>query len=138
MNLKTLKEEKKISLLHEKSVIIKDLNGKVIEELSSQLKAADYLGVDRKRVNRIVDTGKVLDSKLGPVYINFSEASKNKARSIKVEFYDSNNNLLEFCSSLRDASTKYGISASAIRLTYLNKDRLFKDKYYFVELLSTK
>lgn len=42
---------KAISILHGRPVVIVDWNKKVIEEFSSQLKAAEYLGVNRRIVN---------------------------------------------------------------------------------------
>lgn len=111
--------------------MIEDYNNKALGIFSSHLKAAEYLDVHRHKIRRYQDSGKVLDSKLGLVYVKSVAKSDNKSRSIKVRVYDSNKNLLEVCSSLRAASGKYDISASSIRLSYLDKDKLCKNKYYF-------
>lgn len=81
-------------------------------------------------VNRYLASGKLLNSKLGLVYIKDKE--EIKLRSVKVQILDINKNLLAVCSSIRAAAKKYNISASSISMCYLNKDKLCKNKYYFV------
>lgn len=127
----SLERRNAVSVLHGKSIRIEDCYNKVIEVFSSQIKAAEYLDVHRHKIKRHLDSGKVLDTKLGLVYIKGGEVSSDKPRSIKIRVYDSNKNLLEVCDSLRAASNKYDISASSIRLYYLDKDRLCKNRYYF-------
>lgn len=60
---------KSVSILHGRPVVILDCNKKELEEFPSQLKAAEYLGVNRHFVNRRLASGEILDSRIGPVYI---------------------------------------------------------------------
>jgi hypothetical protein len=53
----------------------------VIEEFSSQLKAAEYLGVNRRIINNRLASEKIFDSKLGPVYIQDKEGTSKKNES---------------------------------------------------------
>jgi len=104
----------------------------VIGEFTSQLKTAEYLGVDRNKVAQYLNTGNLLDSDKGPVYVLDKE--KIKARSVKIKVLDVNKNLLEVCASLRDAEKKYNVAATTISRSYLNKDKICRDKYYFVSV----
>jgi uncharacterized protein YqkB len=63
--------------------VILDCNGKEIEEFPSQLKAAEYLGVNRYIVNSRLASGKILDSKIGPVYIKDKEGISKKNKKTK-------------------------------------------------------
>lgn len=119
-----------VSAFHGRSVIIKDSDHNVIGEFTSQLKTAEYLGVNRNKVARYLNTGNLLDSDKGPVYVIDKE--QIKARSIKIQVLDINRNLLDSCSSVRAAAKKYNVPLSTISTTYLNKDKLYKNKYYFV------
>lgn len=121
---------KMISALHGRSVIIKDSDHNVIEEFTSQLKTAEFLGVNRNKVARYLNTGNLLDTDKGPVYVIGKE--QIKARSIKIQVFDVNRNLLDSCNSIRAAAKKYNVPLSTISATYLNKDKLYRNKYYFV------
>jgi hypothetical protein len=57
-----------------------------------------------------------------------------KERSIKVQVLDINKNILDTCESLRAAEKKFGVTATSIKNTYLDKNRLCKGKYYFVSV----
>jgi len=118
--------------------VILDCNKKELEEFPSQLKAAEYLGVNRNIVNSRLASGKILDSKIGPVYIQDKEGISKKIKGIQVQVLDANKNLLEVCASLRDAGKKYNVAATSISRSYLNKDKIFRDKYYFVSGLRTQ
>jgi len=118
-----------ISKLHGKAVIIKNSNGNIIGEFLSNLKAAEYLGVSRAKVKTYLDSGNLLDSKLG--LVRLIDNSNSKQRAIEVQVLDKNKTLLDTCSSLRVAGKKYAVTATAIRNTYLDKDKLCKGKYYF-------
>lgn len=109
--------------------MILDCNKKEIEEFSSQLKAAEYLGVNRNIINKRLASGEILDSKIGPVYIQDKEGISKKKQVL-----DANKNLLEVCASLRDAEKKYNVAATTISRSYLNKDKICRDKYYFVSV----
>ena len=41
---------------------------------------------------------------------------------------------MDTCESLRAAGKIYGVTATSIKKTYLDKDRLCKGKYYFVSV----
>lgn len=116
-------------------VIIKDSEQKVIGEFSSQIKTAEYLGVNRNKVARYLNTGNLLDSDKGPVYV--IDKVQIKARSVKVQVLDVNRNLLDTCSSIRAAAKKYNVPLSTISSSYLDKDKLYKNKYYFVSESNT-
>lgn len=126
---------KAISTLHGRPIVIVDSNKKVIEEFASQLKAAEYLGVGRRIVNTRLASGKPLDSKWGPVYIQDKEGTHQKTRAIQVQVLDANKYLVEVCASLRDAEKKYNVAATTISRSYLNKDKICRNKYYFVSVL---
>jgi len=113
--------------------VILDCNGKEIEEFPSQLKAAEYLGVNRYIVNSRIVSGKILDSKIGPVYIKDKEGI-SKTKGIQVQVLDANKNLLETCASLRYVERKYNVAATTISRSYLNQDKLWRGKYYFVSV----
>jgi hypothetical protein len=98
------------------------------------LKAAEYLGVSRAKVKIYMDSGNLLDSKLG--LVRLIDNSNSKQRAIEVQVFDKNKTLLDTCSSLRVAGKKYAVTATAIRNTYLDKDKLCKDKYYFKSKLA--
>lgn len=121
-----------ISAFHGRSVIIKDSEHKVIGEFTSQIKTAEYLGVDRSTVARYLNTGNLLNSNKGPVYV--IDKVQTKARSVKVQVLDVNRNLLDTCRSIRAVADKYNVPLSTISTTYLDKDRLYKNKYYFVRV----
>lgn len=55
----------------------------MIEEFSSQLKAAEYLGVNRRIINNRLASEKIFDSKLGPVYIQDKEGTPKKREQYK-------------------------------------------------------
>lgn len=88
-------------------------------------------GVDRRIVKKHKDSGDLLNSKIGLVYIQDKAADK-KSRAMQVQVLDANKNLIEVCASVRSTGIKYGISASSITTSYLDKDRLCRNKYYFV------
>lgn len=119
-----------ISEHHGRAVIIKDSIQKVIGEFSSILKAAEYLGVNRKTISKFLNSGNFLDSKYGLVFL--IEKREVKERAYKIQVLDKNKNLLDTCSSIRATANKYGISATALSTTYLDKDKLWKGKYYYI------
>lgn len=113
--------------------MILDCNKKELAELPSQLKAAEYLGVNRNAVANRLASGKIIDTKIGSVYIQDKggiPVLKNK-RGIQIQVLDADRNLLDTCDSLRAAAKLYGGAASSISRTYLDKDKLFRTKYYF-------
>ena len=75
---------KSFSILHGRPVVILDCNKKELEEFPSQLKAAEYLGVNRNIVNSRLASGKILDSKIGPVYIQDKEGISKKIKGIQI------------------------------------------------------
>jgi hypothetical protein len=54
------------------------------------------------------------------------------SRSKKVQVLDRNKNLLDRYDSIRDDSKKYNISASSLSSTYLDENKLYKNKYCFI------
>jgi len=76
----------------------------VIEEFPSQLKAAKYLEVSRYKISQYLNSGNLLNSKLGPVFL--INKGQSKERSIKIQVLDINKNILDTCSSLRAAEKK--------------------------------
>lgn len=120
-----------ISKLHGKAVIIKDSNGNIVGEFLSNLKTAEYLGVSRRKIKTSLDSGDLLDSIFGPVRL--IDNSNSKKRAIEIQVFDKNKTLLDTCSSLRVAGKKFEVTATAtaIKNTYLDKDKLCKGKYYF-------
>lgn len=121
---------KAISVTHGRSVIVKDSDHNIIADFTSQLKAAEYLGISRNRIGRYLNTGTLLDSKVGSVYI--TDKGQVKPRSIEIQVLDVDRNILDTCSSVRATAVKYNIAVSSLSATYLNKDKLYKNKYYFV------
>lgn len=111
---------------------IKDSNGNIIGEHPSHLKVAEYLGVSRGKVKTYLDSGNLLDSKLGPVLL--IDNCNSKKSSIEIQVLDANKNLLSTCSSLRLAGKKYGVTPTSISDTYLDKNKLCKGKYYFIKV----
>jgi hypothetical protein len=111
-----------ISELHGKAVIIKDSTQKVIGEFPSMLKTAEYLNINRKTISKYLNSGNLLDSKYGPVIL--MDNGEIKERMYKVQVLDENRNLLDICSSIRITAKKYGISATSLSTTYLDKDKL--------------
>jgi len=69
------------------------------------------------------------DSK-GQVYIVYKD--KLKSRSTKISVLNTNKELIEVCSSIRSAAKKYQLAANTLRYSYLDKNRLYDDKYYFI------
>lgn len=66
---------------------IKDSNGNIIGEHPSHLKVAEYLGVSRGKVKTYLDSGNLLDSKLGPVLlIDNCLASFAALKSLQLRF----------------------------------------------------
>jgi len=128
------KRREAISTQHGRAVVILDPDKNVIEEFVSQIKAAEHLGVERRVISRRIASEALLDSKIGPVYIQYKAADTTKSRAIKVQVLDSNKNLIEVCASLRAAGLKYNIPVSTLSTNYLDKDRLCKNRYYFVSL----
>lgn len=120
-----------ISKVHGEPVIIQDYSKKVIGEFTSQLKIGEYLGVSRYIVGKYLDSGNLLDTKIGPVFL--TNKTVLSERSVKVQVLDINRKLLDTCDSIRAAANKYAVSASSISQTYLDKDKLCKGKYYFIK-----
>lgn len=58
-----------ISEFHGRAVIVKDGNNKVIGEFNSVLKVSEYLGVNRNKVSTYLNSGDLLESSLGSVYL---------------------------------------------------------------------
>ena len=58
-----------ISEHHGRAVIIKDYTQKVIGEFSSILKVAEYLDVSRQTISKYLNSGDLLDSKFGLVFL---------------------------------------------------------------------
>jgi hypothetical protein len=52
----------------------------------------------------------------------------------KVGVLDKNKIIIDTCSSLRKTSEVYGIPRTTLSQSYLNKDRLYKNKYYFITI----
>jgi len=104
----------------------------VIGEFTSQVKTAEYLGVSRYKIGTFLNTGNLLDSDKGPVYVIDKE--QIKPRSLIIQVLDVNRNLLDTCVSLRAAALKYHIPPSSLSGTYLNQDKMWRGKYYFVSV----
>jgi hypothetical protein len=110
-----------------KSITVKeDITG-VTMDFPNILAAVSYLESKNNKVNRntiakYLNTGKPFKGYL------FNETKDKKVK--KVEVYDSNQNLIELCNSLKEASEKYGVSVISLRLSSYS-DKLFKGKYYF-------
>jgi hypothetical protein len=113
--------------------VILDPDKNVIVEFVSQIKAAEHLGVERRIISRRIASEALFDSKIGPVYIQY-KAADTTSRAIKVQVLDYNKNQIEVCASLRAAGLKYNIPVSTLSRSYLDKDRLCRNKYYFVSL----
>lgn len=62
---------KGISIIHGRIVIIEDSNKKFLGEYPSQeyLKAAEFIGVNRYFISRFLNSNKLLDSRVGPVFL---------------------------------------------------------------------
>jgi len=122
---------KSISILHEKAVVIKDSNGNIIES-PSHLKVAEYLGVSRAKVKTYLDSGNLLDSKLGPVLL--IDNCNSKKSSIEIQVLDANKNILSRCNSLRLAGKNYGVTLLQLVILILIKNKLCKGKYYYIKV----
>lgn len=127
--VKSVKRKLAISEFHGKSVIIKDSSLNTIGEFPSLIKAGEFLGISRMTVSNYMKSGEVYKSKYGSVTILGPEI--NKVRSVKIQVLDINKNLLNICNSIRETEKFYGIPASSLSNTYLDKDRPWKGKYYF-------
>lgn len=121
-----------ISKFHGRAVIIKDCNQKVVGEFNSILKVAEYIGVNRNKVSLYLKSGDLLDSRLGPVLLIKKEGPITE-RSYKIKVLDINRDITTAYSSLRATTKSIGISASSLSTTYLDKNKLWKGKYYFIK-----
>lgn len=124
--------KKAISELHGRAVIIKDCNQKVIGEFNSVLKVAEHLGVNRNKVSLYLKSGNLLETKLGPVLLVESKENINE-RFYKIQVLDENRNILGTYTSLRATAKSIGISPSSLSATYLDQNKLWKAKYYFIK-----
>jgi len=96
------------------------------------LAVVSYLESINNKVNRNTITKYLNTEKPIKGYL-FNETNNPKDKvSLKVEVYDSKNNFLELCDSLKATSEKYGVSATSLRLDNY-RDNLFKGKYYFIK-----
>lgn len=120
-----------ISELHGKAVIIRDSVQKLIGEFPSISKAGEYLGINRNTISKYLNSGNLLDSKFGPVVL--VSKGEIQERANKIQILDENRNLLDTCSSIRATAKKYGIPVSSLSTIYLDKDKLWKGKYYFIK-----
>ncbi len=121
-----------ISELHGRAVTIKDCNQKVIGEFNSVLKVAEYLGVNRNKVSLYLKSGNLLESRLGAVLLIETKEKVNE-RSYKIKVLDENRNIMATYSSLRATAKSFGISPSSLSATYLDQNKLWKGKYYFIK-----
>lgn len=122
-----------ISVFHGKSVVVRDASGELIGEFNSILKSAAFLEVSRDKVSDQVKSGKILETKLfGPVLLTSKGGGK---RSNEIQVLDAYKNVVSTWNSLRACAKHFEVAPSTITTSYLNQNRLFRGKYYFVKAL---
>lgn len=122
-------KRKAISEFHGTSISILDSNKNIIGTFSSNIKVSEFLGCNPKTSSKYLDSNKLYSSKKGLVYL-ISNEIRSQYRSLGIKVFDTNDNLLEICNSIRSTSKKYNIPYSTL-LAYIDNKEIYRGLYRF-------
>lgn len=112
-------KEKLSSRVQGISVKIFDRSNKLIDEFVSMTEAAKYLGVHRRTISRVFETGISYDD-----YIYKFEIKDNR-----IWVYNSNYKLINIFKNMKETGLHYNISLATLS-RYVKSGKLYKNKYF--------
>lgn len=125
---KNMKYETKLKLssrVQGVNVRIFDRSNNFIKEFTSMTSAAKYIGVDRKTISKIFETGVSYDDFI----------YKFEIKDSRVWVYDSNQKLIKIFSNVKKASEWSNVPFTTLS-RYIKSGKLYKNKFYFYKASS--